>query len=70
MYGFGRRNCVGRYMADDWLFINIAVLLWVTKIERKVDASGQLLPLDVDGFVDYGIVVSVNSCHYILLSGY
>ena len=56
-------------MADDWLFISIAVLLWATKIERKVDASGQLLPLDVDGFVDYGIVVSVDSYPDILLSG-
>ena len=60
-YGFGRRSCVGRYMADNSLFINIAVLLWATKIERKVDASGQLLPLDVDGFEDHGIVVSVDS---------
>ncbi|KAH9987349.1 cytochrome P450 [Russula vinacea] len=43
-YGFGRRNCVGRYMADNALFINIAVTLWATKIERKKDASGRLLP--------------------------
>ncbi|KAF8463377.1 cytochrome P450 [Russula ochroleuca] len=56
-YGFGRRICVGRYMADNSLFINIAVLLWAIKIERKVDASGQLLPLDIDGFVDHGVVV-------------
>ena len=63
-YGFGRRNCVGRYMADDSLFINIAVLLWATKIGRKVDSSGQLLPLDVDGFVDHGIVVSVGIITY------
>ena len=62
-YGFGRRNCIGRYMADNSIFINIAVLLWATKIERKVDASGQLLPLDMDGFVDHGVVVSVDSWH-------
>jgi cytochrome P450 len=58
-YGFGRRQCVGRHMANNSLFIDIAVLLWATKIERKKDASGRLLPLDVDGFVDHGIVVSV-----------
>ena len=56
-YGFGRRNCVGRYMADNALFINIAVTLWATKIERKKDASGRLLPLDVDGWEDVGLVV-------------
>jgi cytochrome P450 len=26
-YGFGRRLCVGRYVADDALFINMAILL-------------------------------------------
>ncbi|KAI0302992.1 cytochrome P450 [Russula brevipes] len=56
-FGFGRRHCVGRHVANNSLFINIAVLLWATKIERKSDASGKLLPLDVDGFVDHGIVV-------------
>jgi len=56
-YGFGRRLCVGRYVANDSLFISIAILLWACKIERKKDASGQLLPLDVDGQVENGIVV-------------
>ncbi|KAH9983998.1 cytochrome P450 [Russula vinacea] len=56
-YGFGRRNCVGRHMADDSLFINIAVMLWATKIERKKDGSGRFLPLDLDGWVDVGVVV-------------
>jgi cytochrome P450 len=58
-YGFGRRKCVGLHVADNSLFINIAVMLWATKIERKKDVSGQLLPLDVDGYVDHGIVVLV-----------
>jgi cytochrome P450 len=56
-YGFGRRVCLGRHMADNSLFINIAVLLWATKIERKKGASGQLIPLDVDGLVDEGLVM-------------
>ncbi len=60
-YGFGRRKCVGQHVANDSLFINMAVLLWATKIERKRDASGQLIPLDVDGFVDHGLIVSVES---------
>ncbi len=56
-YGFGTRQCVGRHMADNSLFINIAVLLWAMKIERKKDASGRFVPLDVDGWVDVGLIV-------------
>jgi cytochrome P450 len=56
-YGFGRRLCVGRHVANNSLFIDIAILLWATKMERKKDASGRLLPLDVDGFVEDGLVV-------------
>ncbi len=56
-YGFGTRQCVGRHMADNSLFINIAVLLWAMKIERKKDASGRFVPLGVDGWVDVGLIV-------------
>jgi hypothetical protein len=44
-------------VANNSLFIDIAILLWATKIERKKDRSGRLLPLDVDGFVEDGLVV-------------
>ena len=58
-YGFGSRICVGRHwhMTDNSLFINIAILLWAMKIERKKDASGPFLPLNVDGWVDVRLVV-------------
>ena len=59
-YGFGSRNCVGRHAADNSLFINITVLLWTMKIERKKDASGHPVPLDVEGLVDGGLVVFVD----------
>jgi cytochrome P450 len=59
-YGFGRRGCPGRHVSDNSLFINIAVMLWASKIERKKDASGQLIPLDVDGFVDQGLAMLVG----------
>src|SRR6266851_9754499 len=62
-FGFGRRKCPGRYVANNSLFIDIAIMLWATKIERKKDASGQFLPLNVDGFVDLGLVVSAGSSH-------
>jgi cytochrome P450 len=63
-YGFGRRNCVGRYMADNALFINIVVMLWATKFERKKDASGRFLPLDLDGWVNVGLVALVDFITY------
>ncbi|KAH9957777.1 cytochrome P450 [Russula dissimulans] len=56
-FGFGRRDCPGRHLANNSLFINIAVTLWANKVERKKDASGKLPPLDVDGYVDKGIIV-------------
>jgi cytochrome P450 len=62
-YGFGRRICIGRYVANDSLFINMAILLWATKIERKKDRLGQLLPLDVDGYEDHGLMVLADSSY-------
>lgn len=56
-YGFGRRICVGRNVANNSLFINIAVLLWTVNIERQTDANGNLVPLDVEGCVEDGLVV-------------
>ncbi|KAF8463381.1 cytochrome P450, partial [Russula ochroleuca] len=63
-YGFGRRLCVGRHMANNSLFINIAVILWASKFGRKKDATGQLLPLDLDGWVDVGQAVSADFITY------
>ena len=60
-YGFGRRVCMGRYMANNSMFIEIVMMLWATNIEHKTGTTGQPLPLDVDGFVDHGIVVSAGS---------
>jgi hypothetical protein len=63
-YGFGSRICVGRHMADNSLFINIAILLWAMNFERKKDTSGRFLPLDVDGWVDVGLVVLAGFITY------
>jgi len=58
-YGFGRRKCIGRHVANNSLFIGISVILWAAKIERKKDtSSGEALPLDVDGFKDHGLIVA------------
>jgi cytochrome P450 len=63
-YGFGSRICVGRHMADNSLFINIAILLWAMNFERKKDASGHLAPLDVNGWVDVGLVMLAGLITY------
>jgi cytochrome P450 len=63
-FGFGSRICVGRHMAKNSLFINIATLLWAMKIERKKDASGRFLPLDVDGWVDGGLIMFAGYITY------
>ncbi|KAA1476627.1 cytochrome P450 [Dentipellis sp. KUC8613] len=52
--GFGRRNCLGRFVGSNSLFIDIAILLWAAKISRAKDDVG---PLDLDGFVDDGMVI-------------
>jgi len=46
-YGFGRRICPGQYLADNSLYINIALLLWSFRIAEKPDK-----PIDVKAYTD------------------
>ena len=39
-YGFGRRVCVGKHVANNSLFIDFAMMLWACKIEAKKDENG------------------------------
>ena len=54
-YGFGRRACVGKHVANDSLFIYMATILWATRLERLRDESGSEVPLDTETPVDTGI---------------
>jgi len=56
-YGFGRRVCVGKHVANNSLLIDIAVTLWACNIEPAKDAHGNVIPIDVDGCVEDGVVV-------------
>ncbi|KAJ3785301.1 cytochrome P450 [Lentinula aff. detonsa] len=38
-YGFGRRVCVGRHVADNALFIDICTILWALRIEPAVSTE-------------------------------
>jgi cytochrome P450 len=55
-YGYGRRSCVGKYLANDSLFIDIATMLWALRFERLKDASGNSVPVDVNTFVSYSMI--------------
>jgi len=55
-YGFGRRICVGRHVANDSLFMYMATALWAANFERVRDQDGKETHLDVNAFVDTGMV--------------
>ncbi|KAF8908849.1 putative CyP450 monooxygenase [Gymnopilus junonius] len=53
-FGFGRRNCAGRYMASSTIWLTIATVLSTFKIEKKNDPAGHYIPLDgqyTDGLI-------------------
>ena len=54
-FGFGRRICVGKYLANDSLFINTATTLWAANLECARDENGKDLPPDLNAFVDNGV---------------
>ncbi|KAJ3804446.1 cytochrome P450 [Lentinula lateritia] len=57
-YGFGRRRiCVGRHIASNSMFIEIACLLWAFNIRAENDSKGRnILPDSLDS-IDEGLVV-------------
>ncbi|KAI0311890.1 cytochrome P450 [Amylostereum chailletii] len=55
-YGFGRRLCVGRHVANDSLFIAFATILWAVNIDSARDEVGNPIHVDVDGYEDTGLV--------------
>lgn len=57
-YGFGRRTCVGKLLANDALFMDVARTLWAVNIERVRDESGNELVPDIDSFGDAGLFLN------------
>jgi hypothetical protein len=60
-YGFGRRVCVGKHVANNSLFIDFALMLWACNIKPGKDTNGNVIPIDVDGCIEDGLVVWVPS---------
>ncbi|KAI9454045.1 cytochrome P450 [Lactarius psammicola] len=54
-YGFGRRACVGKLLANESLFIYVARILWAVNIERVRDENGNEVLPDTDSLVDRGL---------------
>ncbi|KAI0027868.1 cytochrome P450 [Vararia minispora EC-137] len=50
-YGFGRRICAGRHVANDTLFMAMATVLWACDVQ----AGGAF---DLDGYIDNGSTIS------------
>nr|BAL05095.1 cytochrome P450 [Phanerodontia chrysosporium] len=48
MFGYGRRICVGRHFAEDIVWLAIASILAVYKIEPPVDENGTVRALEAD----------------------
>jgi cytochrome P450 len=55
-FGFGRRACPGRFVAEGTLAIDIATLLWAMRFERPANAKGEL---DLRTIVHSGITAYV-----------
>jgi cytochrome P450 len=56
-FGFGRRICVGKDLANESFFINAVRMLWATELARPQDKSGKEVPLDIATAIDGGIVL-------------
>ena len=55
-YGFGKRACIGKYAANDSLFIDMATVLWAVRLEHAHDENGEEIPVDTETPFDSGIV--------------
>ncbi|KAH9070779.1 cytochrome P450 [Lactarius deliciosus] len=56
-YGFGKRACMGKHIANDALFIYIATSLWALTFEPARDKDGNEVSFDADVFVDGGMTL-------------
>ncbi|KAL0566671.1 hypothetical protein V5O48_015333 [Marasmius crinis-equi] len=56
-FGFGRRVCVGKYVATNSLVIQAACLLWSATFSPAKDASGNPILPDTFDWIDSGLVV-------------
>ncbi|KAJ3797608.1 cytochrome P450 [Lentinula aff. detonsa] len=63
-FGFGRRICVGRYLANNSLFLDMASILWLFTIQPPANDDGSPVMLTEDT-INEGLVVRPNHYNYI-----
>lgn len=51
-FGFGRRVCPGQHVANNSVYINVAMLMWAFEIGKKKDANGKEIDIDVWSFTN------------------
>ncbi|KAL4066051.1 cytochrome P450 [Scleroderma yunnanense] len=56
-FGYGRRICVGRYVANSSLFIDFATILWACHVRPYVDDTGQVNLPDKDMSSNSGVTL-------------
>ncbi|KAM0559990.1 hypothetical protein ACHAPJ_003945 [Fusarium lateritium] len=73
-FGYGRRICPGRYLAEDSVFLTIARLLAVFNMTKAVDENGKEVDVVVDGTpglishpVDYAYSITPRSDKHVEL---
>ncbi|KAI0066939.1 hypothetical protein BV25DRAFT_1912281 [Artomyces pyxidatus] len=47
----------GKHVANDSLFIDVAITLWACEFEPAKDELGDPIPIDVDGWLDQGTTI-------------
>jgi hypothetical protein len=58
-FGFGRRICVAKHLANDSLFIKTTRILWAATLGCARDENGKELPPDLNAFMDRGTITFV-----------
>jgi cytochrome P450 len=56
-FGFGRRICPGRNVANDIIFMYASMVLWSLDLKPATDSAGNTVRIDIDGSIDDGLVV-------------
>ena len=55
-FGFGRRICVGKDLANESLFIDTVRVLWAARLEPARDENGKEVVLDIETMVGAGSI--------------
>lgn len=64
-FGFGRRICLGRHLANEALFMSCSSILWMFRISSPKDENGADVPLS-DESLTQGLVVHPHPYKYTL----